>query len=110
MSLARRLSNPAILTLQTASITNSATNKIQPSCKTMSSDLNLKEKHLETHWNGRLIKLNYATLRKKLTLEPIDDYYTFPKIENPLPSFVIRRRDMLEIEWEDGMIGKLKLS
>jgi len=86
----------------------------------MSSDLQLKESHLETHWNGRLLKLKYATLRKKLKLEPVDDYFyggidssierNMISLENPIPAFVIRRRDMLEIEWEDGMIGKLKLS
>ena len=79
----------------------------------MSSDLLLKEAHLETHWNGRLLKLNYATLRKKLKLEPASDWgFENVKIsmENPIPSFVIRRRDMIEIEWEDGMIGILKLS
>jgi hypothetical protein len=87
----------------------------------MSSDLLLKEAHLETHWNGRLLKLNYATLRKKLKLEPAGcdflgfeynstDTFKIKSMENPIPSFVIRRRDMIEIEWEDGMIGVLKLS
>ena len=110
MQLIRRSS----LILGQKSLTNSASKKLQPTCKTMSSDLLLKEAHLETHWNGRLLKLNYATLRKKLKLEPASDYGFFENVkipmENPIPSFVIRRRDMIEIEWEDGMIGILKLS
>ena len=109
MQLIRRSS----LVLCQKSLTNSASKKLQPTCKTMSSDLLLKEAHLETHWNGRLLKLNYATLRKKLKLEPASDWgFENVKIsmENPIPSFVIRRRDMIEIEWEDGMIGILKLS
>lgn len=101
--IARRLSNPNII--KTAKFSNSAS--VQ--CKTMSSDLRLKEAHLETHWNGRLVKFNYATLRKKLTLEPAYSDGFSGKFVDPMPSFVIRRRDMLEIEWEDGMIGKLKL-
>lgn len=78
----------------------------------MSSDLKLLDSHLETHWNGKLVKMNYKTLRERLELEPIDDYfagYELPKIENPIPLFVIRRLNSLEIEWEDGLVSTLKM-
>lgn len=92
------------------------------SYRTFSSDLMLREHHLETHWRGQLLKFDYKTLRAKLNLKPTRDqvwdagYERRGKVafgeedEECTPLFVIRTQDTIDIEWDDGTTSKLTLS
>jgi len=89
--------------------------------RTFSSDLHLRENHLETHWRGQLVKFEYKKLRERLSVKPTRDqvwnseYQTSGKyeaepVEECMPIFVIRTKNAIDIEWDDGSQSLLRLT
>jgi len=82
---------------------------------TLSSDVVLKDEHLETYYRGNLLKINYSEVRDNPSCQEV--YYQdniFQEEDKPgpeaVPELVMRKNDMLNFDWNDGTWSSVNLT
>jgi hypothetical protein len=84
------------------------------SFSTLSSDVILKDDHLETYYRGNLLKINYSEVRDNPACQEVyyqDTYLDQQQSPDELfPELVIRKNDMLNFDWNDGSWSSVNLT
>jgi len=91
--------------------------KIRKSFSTLSSDVVLKDEHLETYYRGNLLKINYSEVRDNPACQEVyflDNMFHEEVGAKPgpeaIPELVMRKNDMLNFDWDDGTMSSVNLS
>ena len=92
--------------------------KIRKSFSTLSSDVVLKDEHLETYYRGNLLKINYSEVRDNPACQEVyyflDNMFQEDVSAKPgpeaIPELVMRKNDMLNFDWDDGTMSSVNLT